>query len=142
LQLLDILFDRFDTTMTRLFAGTPFDIPPLCDDCCKLQSECICTAKQKAEAEKRRQKEADRLPPEKQTAKLTLQKRKAGRMVTVIEGLTSRGNDLAALLAQLQTACGTGGTVKAKEDTIELQGDHVNTVRQSLLAIGYKVSGR
>jgi translation initiation factor 1 len=128
--------------MTRLFAGTPFDIPPKCDDCGHLQSQCVCTAQQKADAEKQRRRDADRLPPEKQTAKLTLQKRKAGRMVTVIEGLTAHANDLPALLARLQTACGTGGTVKSKEDTIELQGDHLQNVRSCLLAIGYKVSGR
>lgn len=123
--------------MTRLFAGTPFDIPPTCDDCGKLESECACTAADKAAAEARRQQQRDRLPPEKQRARVSVQKRKGGRKATVVEGLTAKANDLPALLKQLQAACGTGGTVKAKEDVIELQGDHAETVRQTLAQIGY-----
>lgn len=125
--------------MTRLFAGTPFDIPPTCDDCGKRESECVCTAAQKREADLRRQREAARLSPEKQTARVTLQKRKGGRMATVIEGLTDAANDLPALFKQLQLACGTGGTVKAQSDVIELQGDHVQKVRQHLQQLGYRV---
>lgn len=125
--------------MTRLFAGTPFDIPPECDDCGKLESECACTPEQKAAAEAARQREADRLPPEKQTARVTVQKRKGGRKATVVEGLAAKANDLPDLLATLQTACGTGGTVKAKEDLLELQGDHADRVRASLKELGFRV---
>ena len=84
------------------------------------------------------QREADRLPADQQTARLSLQKRKGGRKATVVEGLTSTANDLPDLLAKLQAACGTGGTVKAKEDLIELQGDHVEQARKTLRAIGYR----
>ena len=125
--------------MTRLFAGTPFDIPPTCDDCGKLEEECICSAKEKAAAEARRQREAELIPPEKQTARLSIQKRKGGRTATVVEGLTARANELPDLLAQLQTACGTGGTVKAKEDLIELQGDHLSRASELLRTLGYRV---
>jgi len=124
--------------MNRLFAGTPFDIPPECEDCGKPESECVCTAAQKAEAEARRQLEADRVPADKQTARISVQKRKGGRRATVIEGLTARANDLPELLTKLQAACGTGGTVKAKEDVIELQGDHSGQVRATLAEIGFK----
>ena len=124
--------------MTRLFAGTPFDIPPQCDDCGKLESQCVCTAAEKASAAAMAQREADRLPADQQTARLSLQKRKGGRKATVVEGLTSTANDLPDLLAKLQAACGTGGTVKAKEDLIELQGDHVEQARKTLRAIGYR----
>ncbi|MEL6108436.1 MAG: translation initiation factor [Planctomycetota bacterium] len=127
--------------MTRLFAGTPFDIPPECDDCGKPESECDCTADQKAAAEAARQREADRLPPEKQTARISVQKRKGGRKATVIEGLTAKANDLPQLLARLQSACGTGGTVKAKVDLLELQGDHAEQVKRSLKEIGFRVKG-
>ena len=125
--------------MTRLFAGTPFDIPPECDDCGKLESECACTPEEKAAVEAQRQRDADRLPPEKQTARVTIQKRKGGRKATVVEGLTAKANDLPDLLATLQTACGTGGTVKAKEDLLELQGDHADRVRASLKELGFRV---
>ncbi|KAA5544650.1 translation initiation factor [Roseiconus nitratireducens] len=124
--------------MTRLFAGTPFDIPPECEDCGKPESECTCTPEEKAQARARRQREADRLPPEKQTARISVQKRKGGRKATVVEGLTDKANDLPQLLADLQSVCGTGGTVKAKEDVIELQGDHCETVRKKLAEIGFR----
>lgn len=125
--------------MTRLFAGTPFDIPPSCDDCGKPESDCVCTAKQKAEADSKRKRDAARIPPGEQTAIVKTDKRKGGRIVTVIEGLTSAANDLPAVLSRLQTACGAGGTVKAKEDRIELQGDHVAAAAEQLRAIGYRV---
>ena len=127
--------------MTRLFAGTPFDIPPRCDDCGELESECLCTPEQKDAAERERQLAAERIAPDQQTARISIQKRKGNRRVTVVEGLTSRANDLPGLLADLQTRCGTGGTVKAKEDTIELQGAHLDPARERLREIGYRVKG-
>ncbi len=125
--------------MSRLFAGTPFDIPPTCDLCGKVESDCECTPAQKAESAANSRRAADRIAPEKQTAKVSVQKRKAGRVVTVIEGLTGTANDLPALLSQLKSVCGAGGTVKADEDLIELQGDHSARVRKSLAEIGYRV---
>ncbi|EAQ80093.1 translation initiation factor [Blastopirellula marina] len=134
--------------MSRLFAGTPFDIPPQCDDCGELLPQCKCTPAEKAASEARRQQAADRqqreagrLPPENQIAVLSVQKRKGGRKATVITGLTDVANDLPALLKQLQADCGSGGTVKAKEDLLEIQGDHADRVRKSLSALGYRVKG-
>lgn len=130
--------------MTRLFAGTPFDMPPRCEECGELESQCVCTPEEKARAEDRREKErahrekeANRLPPDQQTAQVTVHRRKGGRQVTVVEGLTAKANDLPQLLSRLQAECGTGGTVKAKQDLVELQGDHVEQVRQTLSEIGY-----
>jgi translation initiation factor 1 len=125
--------------MSRLFAGTPFDIPPTCELCGKSVDDCTCTDAEKEAAEAERQREAARLPPEKQRAKVRLEKRKGGRKVTVVAGLTAEANDLPALLTQLQADCGTGGTVKAKEDLLELQGDHVDQVRESLSKIGFRL---
>ena len=125
--------------MTRLFAGTPFDIPPVCEDCGNPESECVCTPAEKADAEARRRRAADRLPPEKQTARVSVQKRKGGRKATVVEGLTAKANELPELLTKLQAACGSGGTVKPKEDLIEIQGDHSDQIRRTLTEIGFKV---
>ncbi|MCC9609437.1 translation initiation factor [Blastopirellula sp. JC732] len=132
----------------RLFAGTPFDIPPKCDDCGQLESECTCTPAEKAAREARRQeeaareaREAARLPAEQQTAVIRIEKRKGGRKATVITGLTDVANDLPALLKRLQADCGSGGTVKPKEDLLEIQGDHAARVRQTLTSIGYRVKG-
>ncbi|TWT54516.1 translation initiation factor Sui1 [Rubripirellula amarantea] len=125
--------------MTRLFAGTAFDIPPTCDDCGKLQSECICSAEQKAAAKAARQRDADRLSPGEQKARVNVENRKGGRKVTVVTGLTAKANDLPELLTKLQAVCGTGGTVKAKDDLIELQGDHADVIRKKLREIGYRL---
>ena len=125
--------------MTRLFAGTPFDIPPRCEECGKLESECACSPEEKARAEEKRLRVAARIAPEKQTARINVQKRKGGRQATVVQGLTAEANDLPQLLSQLQAACGSGGTVKPKQDVIEIQGDHAATVRRTLSDIGFKV---
>ena len=125
--------------MTRLFAGTPFDIPPECEDCGKLESECVCSAEEKRAAEDRRQRAADRIPPAQQKARIEVQKRKGGRRATVVLGLTAKANDLSEVLQKLQAACGSGGTVKANEDLIELQGEHTEAVKRTLREIGYQV---
>ena len=113
--------------MTRLFARTPWDRPPTCERCGKLESECACPPPAA---------ESKRLPPENQTARLGLEKRARGKIVTVIGSLDPDGNDLPALAARLKASCGAGGTIK--EGRIELQGDHLQEVDAALLAIGYK----
>ncbi|MEM9828746.1 MAG: translation initiation factor [Planctomycetota bacterium] len=124
--------------MGRLFAGTPFDIPPQCDFCDQLQSECTCSAKEKearAEAELR---ESKRLPPEKQRAKVRTEKRKGKRTVTLVTGLADEANDLPELLARLQTRCGTGGSVDRKRSEILIQGDHRPAVIEALQELGFE----
>jgi translation initiation factor 1 len=113
--------------VTRLFAGTPWDRPPTCDRCGKLESECVCSPPAV---------EARRLSPAGQTATLGLEKRPRGKIVTVIGSLDSDGDNLPALAARLKASCGTGGTIK--EGRIELQGDHLQAVDAALLALGYK----
>jgi translation initiation factor 1 len=125
--------------MARLFEGTPFDIPPKCDRCGQREPDCTCTEAQKAEFEAERQRQAKLLPPEKQTARVSVQKRKGGRKATVVAGLADEANDLPALLADLQSRLGAGGTVKRDEDLIELQGDHRQRVQDALRDIGFRV---
>jgi translation initiation factor 1 len=66
-----------------------------------------------------------------------VEKRKAGRVVTVIRGLAPTDNDLPALLTELKNACGAGGTVR--DDSLEIQGDQLQRAKEALSAIGYKV---
>jgi len=112
----------------RLFKGTQFDIPPRCDRCGKLEEECNCPPEP-----------PPRIPPEKQTARLAVEKRKKGKIVTLIRGLPDEGNDLAGLLKQLKDKCGAGGTLKDK--TLEIQGNHLDRVRDALKQIGFHVKG-
>lgn len=105
----------------RLFAGTKFDIPPRCDRCGLLEEDCKCPPPTTA--------------PESQSVRLALEKRKKGKVVTVLRGFAA--DNLPDLLRQLKSACGTGGTIK--DDTIELQGDHLKRAGEILAAIGYRV---
>ena len=117
--------------MTRLFAGTPWDRPPTCERCGKLESACDCPAPVL---------EPRRIPPESQTARVIVEKRPKGKIVTIIGALDPEGNDLPALASRLKASCGTGGTVK--DGRIELQGDHAQAVDQALQAMGYKTRRR
>jgi len=116
--------------MTRLFAGTPYDRPPTCDRCGKPEATCNCPPiliPKTARAS------------DKKIARLSVEKRKKGKVVTVIRGLSARANDLPVLLAQLKNQCGAGGTLDG--DTLELQGNHVERLRTLLGDAGYTVRG-
>lgn len=79
------------------------------------------------------------VPPEKQTARLSLEKRRRGKMVTVIAGLSPDQTDLNALLKELKNHCGAGGTLS--EAGLEIQGRQLERVRDKLKAIGYRIKG-
>lgn len=113
----------------RLFEGTPWDRPPRCERCGALEAECQCPPLPPPPPVYR--------SPEKQTARLSLEKRNRGKIVTLIRGLAATENDLPALLTQLKNSCGAGGSVS--EDAIEIQGDHLSRVREILSRIGYRV---
>ena len=110
----------------RLFSGTQWDQPPKCVRCGQLPDSCTCPAHLKSL----------KLPGE-QTALVGVEKRKKGKLVTVVRGLSPTESDLTALLTQLQTSCGAGGSIQ--EDAIEVQGDHAERVRSFLKGLGYRV---
>lgn len=112
--------------MTRLFAGTPFDQPPRCDRCNQLEDQCQCAPLERP---------AERIPPDNQTARITVEKRKRGKWVTAVRGLAA--DDLPELLAQLKSTCGAGGTIKG--ETVEVQGRHQDRVADYLRDNGYRV---
>ncbi|KAA0136928.1 MULTISPECIES: translation initiation factor [Gimesia] len=112
----------------RLFEGTPFDRPPRCEKCDQLEEECICPPEPPF-----------RIPPEQQTARLSIEKRKKGKRVTVIRGLPAEGNDLPELLKQIKDRCGAGGALK--DEDLEIQGEQLDRVRETLQQMGFKVKG-
>ncbi|HDD40094.1 MAG: stress response translation initiation inhibitor YciH [Thaumarchaeota archaeon] len=71
---------------------------------------------------------------EQQRIKIKLETRKWGRPVTIIEGLDNGTEDLHKLAKKLKAACASGGTVK--NNTIILQGDHRQKVKEILLSMG------
>jgi len=60
-----------------------------------------------------------------------------GKGVTVIWELNLSDDALKELCTRLKNRCGSGGT--AKDDRIEIQGDHRDTVQAELEKMGYKV---
>jgi translation initiation factor 1 len=111
----------------RLFAGTPYDRPPKCERCGELETDCKCVPLPAAH-----------IVPAKQTARLTVEKRRKGKVVTVVRGLSAVGNDLPSLLSRLKARCGAGGTIE--DDTLEIQGAQVERISVLLNELGYVVS--
>ena len=62
-------------------------------------------------------------------------KGRGGKTVTVVTGLPLTADPLAAVAKHLRSACGAGGTVKGA--TVEVQGDHVDTLLAALQKLGY-----
>ena len=63
-------------------------------------------------------------------------KSRAGKSVTIIEGLRMQLKEKEALLKQLKAGLGTGGTLK--DATIEIQGDHRDSLMATLEKMGHK----
>lgn len=110
-----------------LLAGTIYDRPPRCEHCGLLESECCC------------------VPPEPEpraksgrSLRLGVEKRKHGRMMTVVRDL-GPDDDAGVLLTRLKNCCGAGGSVQ--DGVLEIQGAHADRVRAELLKLGYRVRG-
>ena len=112
----------------RLFEGTQWDRPPQCAQCGRPEADCICPPLP-----------PEITPPEKQTAKLALEKRRKGKVVTVIRNLHDEADHLPLLLKEIKSACGAGGTLK--EGAIEIQGRQLDRVRSVLTGLGYRTQG-
>jgi translation initiation factor 1 len=78
--------------------------------------------------------------PDRVVAKLRLEtKGRGGKGVTVVFDLPRNTEFLKSLARELKHACGVGGTVS--EDTVELQGDQRERLRELLRARGFVVKG-
>lgn len=77
------------------------------------------------------------LPPSQQTLKVEVSRKgRGGKTVTVISGFQHSPQSLSTLAKQLKAQCGSGGT--AKDDRIEIQGDHAQTLMDLLVTKGYR----
>lgn len=111
-----------------LFAGTEFDRPPRCERCDKLETECQCLPEV-----------VPLTPPNKQTARIRVEKRKRGKEVTVVQDLRNEQSHLTDLLTQLKNHCGAGGNIA--EGMLEIQGNQLDRIRGFLNNLGYKTRG-
>jgi translation initiation factor 1 len=91
----------------------------ICPKCGLPKQACICEEIAKSE----------------QRITIKLEKRKFGKMTTIISGLGKEVN-IKDLAKKLKTKLACGGTVKG--NTIELQGNHKKKIRQVLLKLGFK----
>jgi len=102
----------------------------ICPGCGWPEKDCKCSS-QRAPAE---------AVPKRVVAKLRMEKKgRAGKTVTVVDGLPSNAAFLKNLCSELKRACGTGGAVA--DAAIELQGDLRDRVRDVLEKKGYLVKG-
>ncbi len=109
-----------------LFDGTALERPVLCDRCLQAMSLCKCPP-------------LDTLA-EKQSLKIRLDKRKRGKIVTVVSGFHCSEMQIQETMSFLKSQCGAGGCVDS--GIIELQGDHTQRIANLLIARGYRIQGR
>lgn len=94
--------------------------------------------------EAKRLRESQKMPevrdaaPSSQTIRIELdRKSRGGKNVTLLSGFELTPATLQSLAKGLKSRCGSGGTVKDR--TIEIQGDHRDTVAAELTKLGYKI---
>lgn len=113
-------------TNRRLVYSTDPRTGRTCPGCKELLAACSCRPEEPV--------------PANLTVKLRLEKGgRGGKAVTVLYDLPRNPAFLKELAARLKRMCGTGGT--AGENTVELQGDCRERLRQLLPTLGYKVRG-
>jgi len=96
-----------------------------CPNCGKRLDKCSC-------------KKNPQAPPKDDVIRISRQtKGRKGSGVSIITGVPLADNELKALAKQLKTKCGSGGTVK--DGTIEIQGDHRQTLLDELKKKGWTV---
>jgi translation initiation factor 1 len=84
----------------------------VCPDCRQPIKNCICVKKTK-------QNNKSNFDG---TVRLRIdRKKRAGKSVTIIDGITGNENDLKTMAKDIKKQCGTGGAVK--DGMIEIQGD-------------------
>ena len=74
---------------------------------------------------------------EQQKISIAVDKRRYGKMMTVVDGVNPNEVDINALVSKLKSICACGGTIK--EGKIELQGDHRTRVKETLEKMGFVV---
>ena len=72
---------------------------------------------------------------ESQTITVSVVKKKFNKVYTVIGGITDKNIDLQELTKQLKNKLACGGT--SKDGRIELQGNHIQSVRNVLINMGF-----
>lgn len=77
---------------------------------------------------------------EQQSVRISIDSRRYGKTVTVIDGIDGNDIDIADLSKTLKSRCAAGGT--CKDGRIELQGDHKKKVKLVLEEMGFRTEVR
>ena len=77
---------------------------------------------------------------EQQSVRISIDSRRYGKTVTVIDGIDGNDIDIADLAKTLKSRCAAGGT--CKDGRIELQGDHKKKVTAVLEEMGVRTEVR
>lgn len=77
----------------------------------------------------------DNIAKENQTINIGIIKKKFGKQYTVIEGINASEIDIKDVAKKLKNKFACGGT--AKKDVIELQGNHLNSIKEALVDFGF-----
>ena len=77
---------------------------------------------------------------EQQSVRISIDSRRYGKTVTVIDGIDGNDIDIADLAKTLKSRCAAGGT--CKDGRIELQGDHKKKVKIVLEDMGFRTEVR
>ncbi|MEE9116718.1 MAG: stress response translation initiation inhibitor YciH [Thermoplasmata archaeon] len=77
---------------------------------------------------------------EQQRIKIYSDKRRYGKVMTIVEGIDGSDINMDELARKLKTKCAAGGTVK--DGRIELQGEHKKKVQKALEDMGFNVETR
>jgi translation initiation factor 1 len=90
-----------------------------CDKCGLPEELCICES----------------IAKEAQKIVVKTEKKKFGKVYTVIEGIDEKEIDLKNLASELKSKFACGGT--SKNGKVELQGNHVMKTKDELMKIGF-----
>ena len=106
------------------------DVGRVCPTCGWPVNDCKCSSGRATE----------QAVPARVTAKLRIEKKgRGGKTVTVIYDLPENTAFLKELAQELKRTCGTGGAISG--NTVELQGDLRDRVRETLTKKGWTVKG-
>ena len=77
----------------------------------------------------------DNIAMENQKIKIKIIKKKFGKQYTIVEGINTSEVDIRDISKKLKNKFACGGT--AKKDVVELQGNHLKSIKDALVVIGF-----
>jgi translation initiation factor 1 len=77
----------------------------------------------------------DQIAREQQRITVAIERKKFGKKYTVITGINEHEVDIKDLAKKLKNKLACGGT--GKGSAVELQGDHLRTIKEDLVTLGF-----